>query len=352
MQSTSVMKGDELKRRVLAARASVKAKLKQLKRRQQDIQFAYKPLETIIADTLNKHSSINKVKTEIKEEPKVVHKKETPYADEAERSLRKQHYELMRQKYAPKASTSKQPSFFSTPKNVDRMQPQLEEEIFETNDEEEFIEEPEQELDISMIPEHSLLEYFNQIHPLPREYIEGRLRNTEKGTYDDNYVHHDLKSDKILFGNTELKFSNGNSPNFTIDGYEFPGTRGIFELIFKSHPNVTFITDQDKLYYGLLIRSTNANKINFDPHGKQIGNRGKKYLNFVKPSLDVYDNQVHQGTGMEYNTKHIEYKYWDDPNELVDRLRLLIASKSSGNNSHNNEIISIIEELKERRLIY
>lgn len=48
----------------------------------------------------------------------------------------------------------------------------------------------------------------------------------------------------------------------------------------------------------------------------------------------------------------MDYVYWDDPNELVDRLRLLIAETSAGNNSHTNEIHSIIEELREANIIY
>ena len=59
---------------------------------------------------------------------------------------------------------------------------------------------------------------------------------------------------------------------------------------------------------------------------------------------------THSGTGLipEYMThqenKNIDYIYWDDPNELVDRLRLILASQAAGNPSHNNEILSIIEE--------
>ena len=56
---------------------------------------------------------------------------------------------------------------------------------------------------------------------------------------------------------------------------------------------------------------------------------------------------------MRYNTKPVEYAYWDDANELVDRLRLLVASKQAGNTtSHDNEILSIIEELREAGVIY
>lgn len=46
-----------------------------------------------------------------------------------------------------------------------------------------------------------------------------------------------------------------------------------------------------------------------------------------------------------------DYIYWDNPNELVDRLKLLIASQSAGNTNHTNEINSIIEELKEAGII-
>lgn len=46
------------------------------------------------------------------------------------------------------------------------------------------------------------------------------------------------------------------------------------------------------------------------------------------------------------------FEYWNDPNELVDRLRLLIASTNAGHEGHENEIESIIEELREENIIY
>jgi len=50
----------------------------------------------------------------------------------------------------------------------------------------------------------------------------------------------------------------------------------------------------------------------------------------------------------------IDYVDWDDPNELMDRLPydgLLDASQRAGNNVHDNEMLSIIEELHEAGLI-
>jgi len=51
------------------------------------------------------------------------------------------------------------------------------------------------------------------------------------------------------------------------------------------------------------------------------------------------------------NDDKIDYVHWDDPNELVDRLRLLEASRQVGHIVHDNEILSIIEELRKAGLI-
>lgn len=51
-----------------------------------------------------------------------------------------------------------------------------------------------------------------------------------------------------------------------------------------------------------------------------------------------------------YN-ENIAYEFYDDPNELCDRLRLLVASRSAGNSNHSQEINSIISELREAGVI-
>ena len=46
------------------------------------------------------------------------------------------------------------------------------------------------------------------------------------------------------------------------------------------------------------------------------------------------------------------HTYWDDPNELVDRLCLLHASQEAGNTNVINEITSIITELRQAGYIH
>lgn len=53
-----------------------------------------------------------------------------------------------------------------------------------------------------------------------------------------------------------------------------------------------------------------------------------------------------------YNVKNrVIYEYFDDPNELCERLRLLISSRMAGNSNHMQEINSIVEELRELKCI-
>lgn len=43
--------------------------------------------------------------------------------------------------------------------------------------------------------------------------------------------------------------------------------------------------------------------------------------------------------------------YFDNINEIVDRLRLLVSSRDAGHTGHENEIASIVEELREAGVI-
>jgi len=49
---------------------------------------------------------------------------------------------------------------------------------------------------------------------------------------------------------------------------------------------------------------------------------------------------------MTLNDNKIDYIHWNNLNELMDHFRLLEASRQADHNTHNNEILSIIEELR------
>lgn len=169
---------------------------------------------------------------------------------------------------------------------------------------------------------------------------------------------------KLMMGSSRVKL---NNDTITVGTHVYGMTVGLYELLFKKVPNLDLVTERDSQDYKHMLIETNAHRRDFDPHKPIKANKGRKYLNLIKPlfklrkpstssissSVDNVDT-VTEGEGIilkKRYKKNTDYVYWDDPNELVERLRLLIASKSAGNTGLDNEIISIIEELREGGII-
>lgn len=146
---------------------------------------------------------------------------------------------------------------------------------------------------------------------------------------------------RIMFGKYPIEFTDSH---IIYKKKNYENSRGVLELIFKRLPDNKLITENDReTYTNLYLES-----------GKEItSSRATKYTQFLK---NIYSIKYKKGKGItllsSIDETKINYKYWDNPNELVERLQLLIASRSVGNNSHNNEIVSIIEELRESNIIY
>lgn len=70
----------------------------------------------------------------------------------------------------------------------------------------------------------------------------------------------------------------------------------------------------------------------------------------IHTGLGLFNMDVKKANGFDKTCSNM-IMYWNDPNELVNRLRLLVASTSAGHTSHNNEITALIEELREANII-
>ncbi|KYM95372.1 hypothetical protein ALC62_13986 [Cyphomyrmex costatus] len=158
-----------------------------------------------------------------------------------------------------------------------------------------------------------------------------------------------------MLGDKRITLSKND--DIIIDGQRYDGTPGLYELIFMKFPNESICTDDDIQTYKSILLTTNAYRRGHNAGNQVLGNKGHKYKNIIAPL--VLGKKV--GTGikkkfdlpcaMSLTDNRIDYVHWDDPNELVDRLRLLEASRQAGHNGHDNEILSIIEELREAGLI-
>lgn len=194
--------------------------------------------------------------------------------------------------------------------------------------------------------------YLEHYTGLARQYVEDLIRDT-KGDFDFKYgVRFDVATDSFAIGNKKLEFVKNSEDMYIIDDdgtkIVYKGTPGFYELMFKKKPSNYTNWDHDQ--YKDIVRRSAANRRNYDPEGPTSGNSGPKYTRIIKPMKNPV--QARRGMGLlNVNNKKIEFVPWKNPNTLVNRLRLLIASQVAGHTGHNNEITYIIEELKEANII-
>lgn len=231
-------------------------------------------------------------------------------------------------------------------------------------------------------------DYLEDFEELPRQYIDSNIRDTENN-FDHKYgVVHDFAENKFSLGLTQEAID-FQGKDILIKNIKYPGTVGLYELLFKKEPLGYNGKDLDN-YMDILHRtnayldetgnvSSSSNRYaKFRKiilpylHKKGITKKGAKALtevegytsntSFARPPppsrtrpttsrITRQNTKLGKGLTLKNNNKNTDFIFWDDPNEIVDRLRLLMSSTAAGHNAHTNEIISIIEELREAQLI-
>ena len=180
-------------------------------------------------------------------------------------------------------------------------------------------------------------------------------KNRETG-WDRKFGVRAMAKGDLKIGDSYITFT---SENIQVGNKEYPMTQGLMELLFKSMPNNQLISETDKDSYATIVADTNLLRKNFEPDRSFKKDVSPKFRDYIEPVMKKIT-----GSGLRktvklptYMTSHqssrsIDYIYWDDPNELCNRLKLLLSEKTAGNNNHDNEIHSIIEELREFGVIY
>lgn len=158
----------------------------------------------------------------------------------------------------------------------------------------------------------------------------------------DNKYGINLKRGKYFIGKAEIQF---NYDRILVRNEVFQLTNGLLNLLILKSPEIFKKTDLNAYKRILILSELSIPSINKKSYSK-------KFKNIIYPMFKEKEGRSLQTDYMEViRSGTTDYKYWDDANELVDRLRLLIASQTAGHTGHNNEIIAIIEELREARII-
>lgn len=167
-------------------------------------------------------------------------------------------------------------------------------------------------------------------------------------------------SGAYTLGNSKVIFDKNN---VDVDGFKYPKTHGLMELLVAKQPNQTMISQDDLKIYKEILEMSSIHRKKMNPNESIRAHNSSKFNNIIAPLFSLTKKPIIGGRGLQAHTSlpiykvarnniNMDYVYWDDPNELVDRLQLLVAEQSAGNNNHINEIHSIIEELREGGYIY
>ena len=128
--------------------------------------------------------------------------------------------------------------------------------------------------------------------------------------------------------------------NIYVDGEKFTGTPGLWELIMENEPNPKNYTKEDYDNYSNLLFKTNALNQNFDPKNTYPrASRSHKWQNI----LSLIWAKEYKGKGVVVIPS--------DPNALLERLDLLLASQEAGHTGVRNELVSICDELKRQGVL-
>ena len=132
--------------------------------------------------------------------------------------------------------------------------------------------------------------------------------------------------------------------NIYVDGEKFTSTPGLWELIMEDKPNPENYDKKDLDIYGDLLFKTNAIYQNFDPKSSYPrANRGYKWQNIIGLIWAERTAVKHYGKGVVVIPS--------DPNALLERLDLLLASQEAGHTGVRNELVSICDELKRQGVL-
>lgn len=195
--------------------------------------------------------------------------------------------------------------------------------------------------------EHAIQYIDENFGPLGREYFTGLIFDTRK-QFDTIY------GVRFVDGVWQIGDSNvevDKSDNVIINGVTYKGTPGLFELIFKRIPNDAVYNASDLVKYKNILVATNAHKRGYSFNEQMNGSKGFKWKHVIGKLFEPARSSS-AGYGLVPNemtvTNHpVDFVYWNDPNEVVDRLRLLVHSKAAGHTGHDNEIMAIINEMRE-----
>ena len=175
------------------------------------------------------------------------------------------------------------------------------------------------------------------------EFLNKPLRDTTFGIGKEK-GHHYIGNKHVIIDNNDIIIRE--------NGERFEGTPGLWELIMSKNPKEKNYTGKDKDNYEDLMIMTNALHHNNDENNSRPKSSGGVKWKLLSPIW-------HRKKGGVYTFPKKKEGYEgegvvvipSDPNALLERLDLLLASQEAGHTGVRNELVSICDELKRQGVL-
>ena len=151
---------------------------------------------------------------------------------------------------------------------------------------------------------------------------------------------------KFFLGDKEVNF---NGDNIIIDGVEYKGTPGLWQLITSKKPLDGSYNPNDFKVYSDIMQRTNAIRSEKNPSRPKL-NTGPKWRGILKSIWNEQTGKKPRTSTPKKKGKGLATGYGveflpSDPMQLLNQLKLAFASNQAGNTGERNRIVSILEAL-------
>ena len=199
-----------------------------------------------------------------------------------------------------------------------------------------------------------------RVGEIARNYLNKQFRDTTFGIRKEKGDHY-IGNTRVIVKDNDIYIKN--------TGERFKGTPGLWELITSRDP-VDFNKEDKDEYERLTIRTNTLHRYD-DPHNPHPkANRSNKWKYILGPTWykkqgfseeDAFrmakDKNYRKRLIKKIHKIRSEYEgegvvvIPSDPNALLERLDLLLASQEAGHTGVRNELVSICDELKRQDVL-
>ena len=171
---------------------------------------------------------------------------------------------------------------------------------------------------------------------IAEEYLKDPNRDTTFGIRNVEGLYY--------IGNKQATIVNNN---IIVGDEKFKGTRGLWELLMAKKPDTYYFDDNDYDEYAKLMVKTNALHSDYNPKNSYPRSSRSDKWNLIR---NIWANREHIKKKEGYEGKGVVV-IPSDPNALLERLELLLASQEAGHTGVRNELVRICDELKRQGVL-